>query len=183
MADGSTGEFGSLFSVLRWPCPILCGSSCLETPAWKEAVLGACYWCKHSDCLQCVEGWHFTPHPTQALHKPYDIISSLRGCCHPLFTEHNASVKSVTAGLTTLATFLVTLPVAPAPQLLRQSRALLQLPEKNTIPSISVLLVHLSQGWKETRAKTSLMTSGFLFLLPAFFLLAVFSVPDLKLSK
>lgn len=130
MADDPTGEFRSLFPVLRWSGPILCGPSCLETPAWKEAVLGNCYWCKYSYCLQNLKGWLWILHPTQALQKPYDIISSLRGCCHPHFTEHNASVKSITAGLTRLTTSLVTLPGAPVPQLLRQGRVLLQLPGK-----------------------------------------------------
>lgn len=184
MADNPSGEFRSLFPVLRWSGPILCGPSCLETPAWKKAVLGNCYWCKYSYCPQNLKGWLCILHPTQALQKPYDIISSLRGCCHPHFTEHNASVKSITAGLTRLATSLVTLPGAPIPQLLRQGRVLLQLPgKKKAIPGIRILSVHLSQGWKETRTKTNPKTSRFLFLFPAFFLLAVFLVPDLKLSK
>ena len=82
------------------------------------------------------------------------------------FTEHNASVKLITAGLTRLATSLVTLPVTPAPQLLRQGRVLLQLPwgkKKKAIPGISILSVHLSQGEKKPEQKPTQRPQDFYF--------------------
>ena len=172
MADNPSGEFRSLFPVLRWSGPILCGPSCLETPAWKKAVLGNCYWCKYSYCPQNLKGWLCILHPTQALQKPYDIISSLRGCCHPHFTEHNASVKSITAGLTRLATSLVTLPGAPIPQLLRQGRVLLQLPGKKKSNSrhkyiISAFVPRLKRNQNKNQPKDlkiSISVSSFLSL-------------------
>lgn len=122
------------------------------------------------------EGRHDTLHLTQALRKPWWLTSSLRCCCHPHFTEYDAaSVKLFSTRWTRPAALLVTLSVAPTPQiLLAKVGSSLQLLEKkhSTVLGISVLLVHVPQEGKETREKNNLRTA-FLFPLSAFCLLSV----------
>lgn len=164
MADGPTGELGSLFSVLNWPL-ILHGKSCFHHSAWKAVVLGIVIDSDTANAQKVLRAGiahliSHKPHRSPVIYKqPQVLLSSLfyrKRCCFYYIGHHKVDQTSGSFSHSACGFH------SPTPY--GQGMTLLQLWGKNTVPGISVLLVHLPQGWKETRAKNHLRTcEGFYF--------------------